>query len=309
MFCRSCGRFKLKNILRFFKTLALLPIFLLAQDEPPKALLSIGNFSVPFLTQIAPLVSFGQTLIGEKAFLPQITGNYYRGHNSYSNIISPNIIYGIRDDLSVSFYVPFNPKSRTDSSHSSGIKDIFLQSEYAFFSKGYSDFTLQATVVANIQFPSGSSTKNPPNGNGSFSYFGGATFSYVSYNWYAFVSSGAHITTKHYGTKFGNSYLYQWGFARYIKQLSPSGWIFDIMIEFNGTFSEKDQQRYSHKHRKKTNQNSGGNAIFVTPSIWLSSKRWIIQWGMDFPLVQNLNGHQDKVQYSIDYNFGIGMQF
>src|SRR5690349_25053109 len=116
MLCRFSG---------FFAFL-FVPLILLGRDDPPTALLPLGNFSVPFLTQIAPLVSFGQTLIGEKAFLPQITGNYSRGHDNYTHVITPNMTYGIRDDLSVSFYVPFNPKSRADSSHSSGIKDIVL---------------------------------------------------------------------------------------------------------------------------------------------------------------------------------------
>ncbi len=286
-----------------FITWFCLPFFLFGHQEEQAELLSKGNFSVPFLTQIAPLVSFGQTLIGEKAFLAQATGNYTNAGDSYSNVIAPNVIYGVREDLALSFFVPFNHKSRTDSAHSSGIKDIFMQAEYAIFSQGYSDYTLQSTVVGNVQFPTGSTSKNPPNGNGSLTYFAGATFSFVSYNWYAFASLGADITTKHHGTKFGNSYLYQCGFARYIKQLSPSGWIFDLMMEFTGTYSVKEKTDH------KMVRDSGGNLILVTPSIWLSSKRCIIQWGMDFPLVQNLNGHQDKIRYSIDYNLALAFQF
>ncbi|HUD01870.1 MAG TPA: hypothetical protein VMR37_06050, partial [Rhabdochlamydiaceae bacterium] len=265
--------------------------------------LPIGNFSVPLITQIAPLIGFGQLLIGEKALLPQVTGTYARGHNSYADVIAPNVIYGIREDLSVSFFVPFTPKSQLGSHHSSGIKDIFLQFEYGFYNKTRSDYTMAATVVANVQFPTGSSSKKPPTGTGSFSYFLGTTFSYTSFNWFAFVSPGVNLTTAHHGTKFGNSFLYQWGFARYIKQLSPRGWVFDLMIEFDGSYAEKD------KIQGKTDPNSGGNVIFIVPSIWLSSKRWILQGGIGLPLLQNLNGHQDKIKYSIDYNLGIAVQF
>jgi hypothetical protein len=263
----------------------------------------LGNFSVPLITQIAPLVSFGQLLIGKKAFLPQLTGAYVRGHNSYADVIMPNMIYGIREDLSVSFFVPFTPRSRSSSSHSSGIEDIFLQCEYGFYSKNSSNYTLQATVVANLQFPTGSSSKNPPTGSGSFGYFLGATYACTSFNWYAFISPGVNLRTTHHGTKFGNSYLYQWGLARYIDSLSPRGWIFDLMIEFDGTYSEKD------KILGATDFNSGGNVIFITPSIWLSSKRWVFQWGVGFPLAQKLNGDQDKIKYAINYNLGLAMQF
>jgi hypothetical protein len=75
------------------------------------------------------------------------------------------------------------------------------------------------------------------------------------------------------------------------------------MIEFDGSYAEKD------KIQGKTDPNSGGNVIFIVPSIWLSSKRWILQGGIGLPLLQNLNGHQDKIKYSIDYNLGIAVQF
>lgn len=265
--------------------------------------LPIGNFSVPVMTQIAPLISFGQLLIGKQALLPEVSGLYTRGHENYSNTIAPNVIYGIRDDLSVFFVVPFDAKSRSGASHSSGIEDIFLQMEYGFYNKTCSDYTLQATLVGNVQFPTGSSSKKPRTGNGSFTYFLGTTFAYLSRNWYAFASPGVNLTTTHHRTKFGNSYLYQWGFARYIKQLSPPGWIFDFMVEFDGTYAEKD------KIHGVFDPNTGGNLIFVTPSIWLSSKRWLLQWGVGCPLLQDLNGKQNKLKYLIAYTLGIAFQF
>lgn len=287
----------------FFSVLMCLPCVLWGREEEKIEPLPIGNFSVSFTNQIAPLISFGQLLIGENAFLPQLTGAYTRGHKSSANLIEPNFAYGIRDDLAIFFAVPFNIKSRLDSAHSSGIEDIFLQLEYGFYNRSRSDYTLAATVLGNVQFPTGSSTKNPPTGSGSFGYFLGTTCSYLTANWYAFISPGIDLKTTHRGIKYGNSYLYEWGFARYIKQLSPPGWIFDLMIEFDGIYTEKD------KIQRRTNPNSGGSVIFVTPSIWLSSNRWILQWGIGFPVIQNLNGHQNKIKYSIDYNLGVALQF
>ncbi len=277
--------------------------FLLGSESEHVVPTPIGNFSLPTATQIAPLISFGQLLIGNQALLPQLSGSYTRGHDSYSNVIAPNITYGIRDDLSVSFFVPFTPKSRSGTSHSSGIEDIFLQMEYGFYNKTCLDYTLLATIVGNVQFPTGSSSKNPRTGNGSFTYLLGTTFAYLSQNWYAFVSPGINLTTTYHRTKFGNSYLYQWGFARYIKQLSPPGCILDLMVEFDGTYVEKS------KINGTTDPNSGGNSIFITPSIWLSSKHWILQWGIGFPLLQDLNGEQHKMKWLTAYVFGIALRF
>jgi hypothetical protein len=265
--------------------------------------LPIGNFSVPAVTQIAPLVGFGQLLIGKQDFLPQLSGSYTRGHDSDSNLITPNVIYGIRDDLSLFFEVPFTPRSRSGSSHSSGIGDIFLQLEYGFYSRTRLDYTLQATIVGNVQFPTGSSSKNPPTGNGSFTYFLGTTFAFVSQNWYTFASPGVNLPTAHHRTKFGRSWLYQWGIARYIRALSPPGCIFDLIVEFDGIYDERDRIGGT------IDPNSGGNTIFMTPSLWLSSRRWIIQWGIGFPIVRNLNGKQDRTRYFTAYNLGISFQF
>lgn len=264
--------------------------------------LPIGNFSVPIVTQIAPLISFGQLLIDKEALLPQLSGFFAQGDDSYSNTVMPNIIYGIRDDFAIFFDIPINPKSRSGASHSSGIEDIFLQMEYGFYNKTSVDSSLTATIVGNVQFPTGSSKKNPRLGNGWFTYFLGTTLSYLSQNWYAFVSPGVDLPMAHHGIRFGNSYLYQWGFARYIKLLSPPGWIFDVMVEFDGAYVEKET-----RHGVK-NPNSGGNTIIVTPSIWLSSKRYIIQFGIGFPVIQDLHGEQDRIDYLPAFTLGVAFQ-
>ncbi|MBS0624493.1 MAG: hypothetical protein JSS32_00395 [Verrucomicrobia bacterium] len=253
--------------------------------------------------QIAPLVSFGQLLIEEDVLLPQLTGFSSITHHGYQNIAAPNAIYGIRDNLSVYFAVPVNIRSKTYSSRSSGFNDLILQLEYGYVNWAERDSSLQATLVGNIQFPTGSSSKNPPNGAGWFSYFAGTTLSYMTYDWYAFVSPGANLTISHQGTKFGNSYLYQFGLARYIEFLSPRGWIFDLMIEIDGTFMERNEVDGA------ADPDSGGNVILATPSIWLSSDNWFFQWGISVPIFQNLNGTQDSLEYSVDYNLGVAIRF
>ncbi|HLB52707.1 MAG TPA: hypothetical protein VJK48_03230 [Chlamydiales bacterium] len=279
------------------------PLFLAGDEKEAVDPLPIGNFSVPTVTQVSPLISFGQLLIGKGALLSQLSGNYAWIEKGYATNVIPNVIYGIIDDLSVFLGIPFSPKDRIGSFHSSGIEDIFLQWEYRFFNRKRIDCTLQATVVANVQFPTGSSAKNPPTGNGSFTYFLGTTVAYMSSNWYAFASPGTNLTTSHSGSQTGNSYLYQCGVARYIAPLSPKGWIFDFMVEFDGTYSEKNKV-----HGVK-NPNSGGNIIFITPSIWISSDHLIIQWGVSVPLIQALNGEQKKIICSTASTLGFGVQF
>lgn len=277
--------------------LALRTIAEAGQEKGPE-LPIIGNFSLPTSQEPAPLVSFGQNIVNKGDIIIELSGDHIRGHNSYFNDVIPNIIYGIRDDLVLYVAVPFSPGSKLGASHSSGIEDIPLQLEYAFFNKNTSQWSEQATVVGNVTLPSGSSSKNPPTGFGSTSYFLGTTFAHMTVKWYAFASPGVILTTSHHGTQFGNQFLYQCGVGRFIDS-SPTGWIFEWIVEFDGTYIGKD------KFHNVTDPDSGGNTIFITPTIWMSSKRYIFQFGVGFPIVQNLNGHQDKLNMSINYNFAV----
>ncbi len=292
------------NIVSIYTLLLCLSFDLLAhiQDKtvPPPP---VGNFSMPSVTQISPLISFGQLLISKNTLFPQLSGSYTQSNHGYTNTIAPNVIYGILDNLSITFFAPFTTKSRSFSSTSSGIDDLSLQLEYGYFSKATLKSSLQATIVGAVYFPTGSSSKNPPTGTGSFSYLLGTTLAYLSSNWYAFLSPGAFLTMSHHGTKFGNSFLYEWGFARCLNFLSSKKCISNLMIEFDGTYSRKN------KIDGITNPNSGGNTLLITPSINLSFKRALLQLGTSFPAIQNLNGHQNKPSYAIAYNLGISFPF
>jgi hypothetical protein len=75
-----------------------------AAEENETAL--VGNFSVPITSQVAPLISFGQLIIGKNAMLPQLSGSYVHAHKGYENGLAPSVIYGILDDLSIFFPSP-----------------------------------------------------------------------------------------------------------------------------------------------------------------------------------------------------------
>jgi hypothetical protein len=105
------------------------------------------------------------------------------------------------------------------------------------------------------------------------------------------------LTTSQNNTKFGNEFLYQFGVGRNIFSID-SQWIVTWMIEANGQFNEKD------KIKGRTNLNSGGNTIYVTPSLWISSKKTIFQLGFGLPITQHLYGNQKKNNYLLLANFG-----
>lgn len=258
---------------------------------------AIGNFALPFSQQPGPLVSFGQNIIDKGQVQLFIFGDAFIGDDSYLTDITPGIVYGITDDLSLFFNVPLSPGNKDGDFHSAGLEDLFVQFEYAFFTKKTSDTINQATIVANVTFPTGSSSKNPPTGFGSTSFFVGSTFCHMKTDWFFYTSPGAVLTTSRHGTKFGDQLLYEFGLGRNIP--SPCGWIFAWQIEFDGLYAWKD------RIKSTTDPNSGGNVIYITPSLWASTENLILQLGTGYPALQHLNGKQSKKFLSVVFNFGI----
>lgn len=245
--------------------------------------------------QPSPLVSFGENILDQyqtQLFL-QTTDAIGAGTNAWD--FNPYLVYGIRNDLAVTISVPFAVINKVPGSHSSGIMDTSIQVEYAFFNTNHLCSYDQATLVAAVYFPSGSTKKVPNTGFGSYSYFIGPTFNHTGRKWFYFTSYGALITTTHHRLRYGNQYVYQFGFGRNI--YNPPGWILAWMVEFDGTFAEHN------KINGKKDPNSGGNVILVTPSFWASTDKLTLQFGVGFVPIENLFGNQPRQNFLIAFNF------
>lgn len=278
------------------KILCLIPglIFAKESDQSPVA---IGNFALPVSQQPGPLVSFGQNILEQGLLQLFLFGDAFIGNHNYMTDLVPGILYAFRDDLSLFVNAPFSPGNKDHHFHSSGIEDVFAQLEYAFYTKPNVDSTVQATVVGDVIFPTGSVSKTPRTGFGSTSFFIGTTWSYMKTDWFLFTSPGVVLTTPKHRTKIGNQLLYQWGLGRNISGSSESIWAW--MVEFTGQYIWKD------KIRGRKNRNSGGNVIFITPSLWFSTPKLIFQLGAGYPVLQHLYGKQSKTFLSIVFNAGM----
>ncbi len=260
-------------------------------EEPPQ----VGNFSLPTSQQPSILLSFGQLMIGKGVTQLYCFDQAIFGTDNHSNTIDPGIIMGIRDDLTIYFYLPISTGNYEGSLHSAGVMDLAAMVEYAFYNTSNSKFYDQATVLTGIFFPTGSATKNPPTGNGSPSYFLGTTFGRYAPYWDLFFSPGFLFTSYKSGIKYGNTLFYNVGGERYMK--SPPGWIFALLLEFDGYYYWKDSMNGTRQ------PNSGGNIVWMMPSFWASSLRTIWQFGIGYPVIQHWKGDQPNDYLSIAFNF------
>jgi hypothetical protein len=271
----------------------LISIFLLldityADNTPPTR----GNFALPTSQQPGPLMSLGQTVIDKNVTQLTLYTTFTRGVGSHFADFIPSVLYGITDNFSVMVGVPIAMSYKYDTEHSAGLEDTFLQLEYAFYTQSNELFTDQATFVTNISVPTGSTTKHPATGYGASNLLLGATFNRTYVDWLMFTSYGVRwVDSYDGGTQQGNQYFYQFGLGRNIANVD--GWLLVGMLELNGQYDEKN------KIQHVIDPDSGDSTLFVTPSLWVSSKQFIFQVGLGLPIVQNLHGAQQANRYLV----------
>lgn len=258
--------------------------------KPPK----IGNFALPSSQQPSGLFGFGANIIDKSEVQVYFFADDFAGRRKTTIDLIPSILFGITDDWSIFFNFPFTPLLSDGEHKSCGLEDFFIQFEYAFYNKSTDTYIDQATVVTNITVPTGSSKKNPNTGFGSPSLFLGATYYHMMVDWFAFTAPGCVLTGSEHGTKFGDQFLYQFGLGRNIA--SPPGRIYAWMVEVDGQYSKKN------RIDGIIDSNTGGNVVYITPSLWVSSKYFLFQFGVSLPIHRNFFGVQNKFDYALNLN-------
>lgn len=262
------------------------------EDQPPQ----IGNFTLPASQQPGPLIGFGENMLDKDETQLFLFADDYAGKHKYFIDLVPGILYGITANFSVFVNLPYAGSYKAGKHKSTGFEDAFAQFEYAFYNNSTKSYLDQATIVMNITVPTGSIEKNPSTGVGAPSYFIGPTFNRTYVDWFVFGSPGATFTTARKGTRFGNSYLYQFGFGRNIADIN--GWIFAWMAEIDGTYSQQNRVE------GRVDRNSGGNIVYFTPSLWASTKRLLFQFGAGVPASQHMYGNQTRETFLLAVNMG-----
>lgn len=262
------------------------------ETKPP-----VGNFALPSSQQPMNLLGFGQLVLEEG--LAQLFAPFarYQGSNAYTTNFFPTGIYGLRDDLSILFSAPVALNDKAGDVRASGLEDLLLQFEYAPYKNETNAFNEHMTIVVNATIPTGSSVeKRLPTGFNSSSFFLGTTFSRIYTEWWAFTSEGVNVGVRSEGRTVGTSVRYEVGVGKNFSSVAEE-YIFAGLLEMTGVYTGKTRYSYG------TDPHSGGNVIYVTPSLFFSTPKFIGQLGIGFPIVQNLFGEQNKINCLLVSNF------
>lgn len=245
--------------------------------------LSKGNFALPASQQPGPFYSFGQNIINKGLAQLYLLPSYASNQQQHDANVIPSLLYGLTDNASLLLSAPIAADYSSQNDHSSGLGDVTGQFEYAFFNNSDS----QATLVAALSLPTGAFSKTPPLGLGAPSYFLGSTYNQTLEKWLWFVSPGILVISPKNNIHPGNQYLYQLGVGRNIHSVTAS-YIVSSLVELDGEYTDKDRSFGS------SIPDTGGNVVYITPSLWFSTKTFILQAGISLPIIQQLNGIQNK---------------
>lgn len=257
----------------------------------------IGNFILPTSQQPGPLLAFGENILEKGQFQLYLFADNFVGVNKHYQDLIPSFTYGITNRWSLFANQPIALSYKENGEESSGLEDTFLQFEYTYFNKDTYSYGEQGTVVGNITLPTGSSEVSPRTGYGAPAFFFGTTFNRAYTHWFGFVSPGTLQTSSKDNTKFGNQYYYQFGLGRNLFDIGTT-WIIAAMVEMDGNYGEHD------RIDGVTDPDSGGNIIYATPSLWISSTHIIIQLGGGVPITQHYFGDQTRQNYVLAANLG-----
>jgi len=251
--------------------------------------LRVGNFAVPGSMQPGPLLGFGQNIIDQFDTLAVVYPIMIFGERQHFIDIAPEVLYGVRDDLSLILAFPTAVSFKYDGHHSSGSLDTIVQLEYAPYSQHKPTETNQISFVGSMIFPTGNECKQPATGFGSLSFFLGAVGVHLATEWYGYTSFGVLFPTKSDNVKPGNHIIYQAGVGKNIAYRAEK-WTLMWMLELSGIYNQKT------KVNGIKDPNSGSNTVIMGPALWFSTDRFLLEAGIAPVISEHVFGDQFKTR-------------
>lgn len=114
----------------------------------------------------------------------------------------------------------------------------------------------------------------------------------MSVKWNAFIAPGGLFAQDRSGKGDGNRFFYQAGFGRNIAFVSKK-WLLMAMLEMYGTVS------CGMSPKSIRGPSFDDNAFYLGPSLWFSTRHWIVQAGIMFPAYQkNMRDHNKNYLFT-----------
>jgi hypothetical protein len=251
------------------------------------------TFIITFNTAFAhePVFSLGPETIYKDGVGVETEVEYEKSGSGREVNLHEEIIYGLREDLSLTMKMPLILDKKEASSASSGFGDLVLRGKYRFYKKDYFGAQDKASLIGGIKFPTGDEDEKPSLGTGSFGYLVGLTAGHESLKWYYFGTVRYWINTEGGLREKGDKFLYDvaFGLRPILREYYEPDLV--LLIELSGEHRNKDRIDGSK------DSDSGGDILYLGPTFLWSYRNWMIKGGIQLPVYQDLNGEQEDEDF------------
>ncbi len=213
------------------------------------------------------------------------------------NEIGLDLRYGLTGNWTIGAEIPYSLKSSIGGS-SSGIGDASVFTKYRFWRKDSLGLQESAAVSFKILTQTGDEVQSPALGTGTTDSIVGLSYGYEGRTWYRWASVRYRENgTTNAGLKRGSKTRLDFvvGVRPTLTRYTEPDTVW--LLELNGELGDRATLNGNSV------ANTGGDEWFITPGIFWTIKNFAIKAGVQFPVVSNLNGSQEKSDYRAQMSF------
>lgn len=264
------------------------------------------------LTVAAPIATNTALPLGDRGVVMREQIMFMRASDSLSGLsreverfeLRTTVGYGVSRKLAVFAAIPYADISSDiggTKSSASGFGDAMMFARYEIYNVNRAGGTLRVAPYLGLRMPTG---KEGETGDGSVDAFGGLVVTVASIDWELDSQIRYDLNREADGFDRGNVLTLdsslQYRIAPAAINAATEGFLFGVM-ELSAGFAGKNETAGVE------NPNSGGFQLFLTPGIAYATRRWMADFGVRLPVVNDLNGNALEpdvvIVTSVRFNF------
>ncbi len=260
-------------------------------------LVAFSSWAAPIATNTALPLSKAEIVIREQLEIKRSSDRGAGGKRDVERFESRTVIgYAPSSKLALFGMLPIVHARRDigdvrDSE--SGLGDAALFARYEVFRSDRPGQTVRVAPFAGVRVPTGREGKT---GDGSVDVFGGVIATLASTTWVLDSLVRYDLNREADGFERGDSTGVEFSFQY---RLSPreinqdtKGFVFGV-LEVGTTYGRRNRVG------GVSDRNSGGFQLYLTPGLQYVTRRWIADFGVKVPVVNDLNGSALEPDYTV----------
>ena len=255
------------------------------------------SWAAPIATNTALPVSAGEIIVREQMIATHSSDSLAGTSRQVDRFEARTVLgYGLTPKLALFGVLPLVNIDRTVGGAGAsdfGLGDAALFARYEVFRSDKPGRTFRIAPFAGFRVPTGRDGKT---GDGSVDFFGGLITTLATTQWVLDSQLRYDLNREADGFERGDSVSID-SSVQY--RLSPAKVAEDTNAFVYGVLELSANYYERNRVSSVTDPNSGGFQLFLTPGLQYATRRWIADFGVRIPIVNDLNGTALEPDYSI----------